>query len=184
VPSDRLKTKDGESYFCQATQLDRSTKHLRLYDFRRDVRAPTTEGVSPLVIMQSIAILGYDIAKRRVRGSEWNALRGPCKKTPSVTLALQPGERVRVKSRREILATLDAHGWNRGMEFSREMLPYCGRELTVLRRVDRILRDHSDKMLEMRDTVILDGAHYRALNRRAVPRREYMFWRECWLERC
>jgi hypothetical protein len=69
------------------------------------------------------------------------------------------------------------------LEFSREMLPYCGRELTVLRRVERILLDQAPRMRAMHDTVILEGAVYRHLNRRAVPRREYMFWRECWLER-
>jgi hypothetical protein len=100
-----------------------------------------------------------------------------------VRLELQPGERVRVKPERAIRATLDANGWNRGMEFSREMLPYCGREMTVLKRVERVLLDQATQMREVENTVILAGAFYQALNRRAVPRREYMFWRECWLER-
>jgi hypothetical protein len=43
-------------------------------------------------------------------------------KTPSVDLRLQPGEWVRVKSKEEILKTLDKHDRNRGLWFDREML--------------------------------------------------------------
>jgi hypothetical protein len=38
-------------------------------------------------------------------------------------------------------------------------------------------------MLVMKDTVILDGLVYKDLVRLVCPRQEYMFWRECWLER-
>jgi hypothetical protein len=177
-----LKTRNADGYVCQATHLDRATMH-RPRIAMQDLRAPTTEGLPPSILLYSFGILAVDIIKWLLVKREWNTLPGPCKKTPVISLGLQPGERVRVKSKREVLATLDAHGWNRGLEFSREMLPYCGRELVVLRRVERILLDQNPKMRTMRDTVILEGAVYRALNRRAVPRREYMFWRECWLER-
>jgi len=178
-----LRVTVGERWYCQATELERASQHVPLLDFRLDLRAPSSEGLSPRVLFHSLAILGYDILQHQIGGPEWNALSGPCVKTPSVSLNLKPGERVRVKSELEIRATLDTHGWNRGMEFSREMIPYCGSEQVVLRRVDRMIRDHTARMIEMKDTVILDGLVYRALNRRAVPRREFMFWRECWLER-
>jgi hypothetical protein len=114
---------------------------------------------------------------------EWNQLAGPCASTPTVSLALQPGERVRVRRKQEILATLDARGWNRGMEFSREMLQHCGKEFTVLRRVDRIIPDQSGKMVQLKGTVLLEGLVYKDLVRLAAPRSEFMYWRECWLER-
>jgi hypothetical protein len=189
APARALPCKIGGGYFCQATHLDRATTHQPLFDLGQFLRAPAAEGLSPLVLLHSVGILAYDYAQaaRRRLGlgghKEWNSLSGPCRRTPAVSLGLRPGERVRVKCRREILATLNAKGWNRGMEFSREMLPYCGRVLTVLQRVDRILLDQATKMIEVKDTVILEGAVYQALNRRAVPRREHMFWRECWLER-
>jgi len=69
------------------------------------------------------------------------------------------------------------------MDFSWEMLPYCGREMTVLRRLDRLIRDHAARLVEVKNTVILEGAVYKALTKLAVPRAEHMFWRECWLER-
>ena len=132
----------------------------------------------------AMGIYAHDFAQRHIlHGEEWGVLKGHCTRTPAWTLALMPGERVRVKSRAEIAATLDPRGWNRGMEFSGEMLPLCGRELTVLRRVDRIIRDDTGKMNRVTHAVLLDGAVYKNLNRLAVPRTEYMFFRECWLER-
>lgn len=176
-------TRDAHGWICQSTHLDRATRPQPLFDAGQFARAPAAEGVSPLVVLRSVGILAWDLASSRLGLSEWNTLPGPCTRTPSVTLGLRPGERVRVKQWRQILTTLDRHGWNRGMEFSREMRAYCGREMTVLCRVERLLRDQATQMVELRDTVALVGATYRALNRRAVPRREYMFWRECWLER-
>jgi hypothetical protein len=179
-----LPTRLGGRCYCQATHLDRATLHQPLLDIRPDLRAPRSERLSPLVLAHSFGILVYDIVQRRRGGPEWNTLSGPCVgKTPSVSLQLEPGERVRVKRVPEILATLDGRGWNHGMEFSREMLGYCGREMVVLRRIERLIRDQGTRLVDVRHTVILEGAVYRALNRRAVPRREYMFWRECWLER-
>ncbi len=46
--------------------------------------------------------------------------------TPPVTLDLEPGDWVRVKSAEEIGKTLDANQRNRGLYFDREMIRYCG----------------------------------------------------------
>jgi hypothetical protein len=178
-----LKTRDADGWICQATHLDRATSHQPLLDPGQVVRALHGEKPPLMLLLKSFGILAYDVVQWRLGRREWNQLSGPCARTPAVSLELQPGERVRVRRAPEIFATLDAHGWNRGMEFSREMLPYCGREMTVLRRVKRVLLDQARQMREVVNTVILEGAVYQALNRRLVPRREHMFWRECWLER-
>lgn len=183
VPLERVKTRCGDGYYCQASHLDRATLPRPAIDLAQELAALRGERLSPLVLVHSLAIFAWDVVKWRVAGTEWNTLSGPCTATPSLRLGLQPGERVRVKRAADILATLNRRGHNRGMEFSREMLAYCGRELVVLRRVERLIRDQSSVLLPVHDTVILEGTVYRALNRRAVPRREYMFWRECWLER-
>ena len=179
------RTRDGDRYVCQATELARATRHQPAYQLGQYLRALTGENLKALDLMKAMAIYGYDLVMLRLfHGPEWNHIRGTCPgETPSYSLGLRAGERVRVRSRPEILATLDARGWNRGMEFSREMLPLCGKELTVLRRVERIIRDYNGKMVHIRNTVLLDGAVYKDLVRLASPRAEYMFWRECWLER-
>jgi hypothetical protein len=178
-----LRTGNRDRYFCQATELERATAPLGAREWRQYPRALSRENRSALDLLRALAILFWDSLMHRVGGREWNFMPGPCTTTPSVSLGLQEGERVRVKSKAEILATLDARGWNHGMEFSREMVPCCGREYTVLRRVERIIRDHTGKMIAMKDTVILDGLVYKDLVRLANPRSEYMYWRECWLER-
>jgi hypothetical protein len=178
-----LKTRAGEDYFCQASELERATRHLPASELRQYVDALRGENLRLIDLLRSLAVFAYDLVMRALRRPEWNHIRGPCQQTPSVSLNLQPGERVRVKTKKEIVATLDGNGWNRKMEFSREMLPLCGQVFTVLRRVERIIRDHSGKMTTVKDTVILDGLVYKDLVRRACPRSEYMFWRECWLER-
>ena len=63
---------------------------------------------------------------------------GSSQKTPDGTLDLQPGELVRIKSKEEIVGTLDGNNSNRGLSFDPEMLWYCGQEARVLRRVERI----------------------------------------------
>jgi hypothetical protein len=179
-----LKTRNGGgSYFCQASELGRATRHLPARDLRQYLEAVRGENLSFGDLLRALAVFVYDGVMRILRRPEWNFVGGPCQKTPTVSLNLQPGERVRVKSKEEIVATLDRNGWNRKMEFSREMLPFCGKVFTVLRRVDRIIRDHTGEMTTIKDTVILDGLTYKDFVRRAPPRAEWMFWRECWLER-
>jgi hypothetical protein len=183
-PEVSLRTREGDRYLCQATELARATRHLPAHEMRQYLDALIGEDVKAIDLFKSMAIFAYDVVVQRLfRGREWNHIQGPCEKTPSVTLGLQPGDRVRVKSKEEIVATLDANGWNRKMEFSREMVPHCGRDYKVLRRVDRMIRDHNGQMVTLKDTVILEGLVYKDLVRLACPRSEYMFWRECWLER-
>jgi hypothetical protein len=184
----QLKTQESEGggYFCQATRLHAASKPLRIRHVRLHVSALWNENLSPLTLGRSIMIFAHDAAVhlRVLRGNPWSIVPGTCDgKTPSVSLSLEPGERVRVKSEREILDTLDKKGKNRGLDFSREMLRFCGQELTVLQRCDRLIRDYSPQMVKLRDTVILEGIDYEALPGLAIPRGEYCFWRECWLER-
>lgn len=181
VPDLRVKT--GDDYVCQATELGRATRHLPARDVRRHLASLTSERLHPVDLLRSVGIFIYDLVMWKLQRRDWNTIPGPCTKTPSVSLNLQPGERVRVKSKAEIVATLDRRGWNRKLEFSREMLAFCGKEFTVLRRVERFIGDHSGRMLLMKDTVILEGLVYKDLVRFACPRQEHMFWRECWLER-
>ena len=73
--------------------------------------------------------------------------------TPAVTLGLEPGDWVRVKSVEEIGKTLDKDQRNRGLYFEREMMKYCGQTAQVLRRVDRIVEETTGRMITDEDTV-------------------------------
>lgn len=107
--------------------------------------------------------------------------------TPTGTISLEPGEFVRVKSYEEILKTLDTAGKNRGMGFSAEMVPYCGKVFRVLSRVTRIVDERSGRMLHLGNPcIILEGSICQALYNKGMvfcPRATYAYWREIWLER-
>jgi hypothetical protein len=179
------KTREGDGYFCQATQLHVASEPLRGRHLSRHVSALWNENLSLVTLGHSFVVTAHDTVKGRVlHGNLWGVVPGTCVgETPSVSLNLKAGERVRVKRAREIRATLNEKGQNRGLEFSREMLRFCGQEFTVLQRCDRIIRDDPPRMVKMKDTVLLEGLRYVALSSLAIPRGEYFFWRECWLER-
>src|SRR5262249_42264008 len=107
--------------------------------------------------------------------------------TPVLTLDLQPGELVRVKSHEEILRTLNTSSKNRGLYWDAEMVPYCGGTYRVLRRVSKIIDEKTGKMREMKTPcIILDSVVCQSRYsdcRLFCPRSIYSYWRENWLER-
>jgi hypothetical protein len=64
---------------------------------------------------------------------------------------------VRVKSRAQIVQTLDHRMSNRGMGLSYEMMRCCGREAEVRYRVDRLINERTGVMREIADTVTLSS---------------------------
>jgi hypothetical protein len=85
------------------------------------------------------------------------------------------------------MQTLNA-GWkNRGLRFDVEMLPHCGSEKRVLRRIDRIVDEKTGRLIRLPQTsVILDGvvcSGNLSTNRMFCPRAVYPYWREIWLQR-
>ena len=76
-----------------------------------------------------------------------------------------------MKSKEEIVKTLDTHNANRGMSFDGEMVPYCGREARVLRRVEQIIDEKSGRMLHLKtpcvvlESVTCTGRYHRLPSR-------------------
>jgi len=139
-------------YFCQATEVRHFTSFMKWWDPRqyiRDIRSGnlfTEPGSSRsmralqliLAVMQVIqaAIISAAWSQRSIR---FPSIDGKLQKTPLETLDLQPGELVQVRTKAEIVATLDTQNRNRGLFFDTEMIPYCGGIYRVLRRVHRII---------------------------------------------
>jgi hypothetical protein len=111
-------------------------------------------------------------------------LQGPGGKPPA-ELGLRAGDLVQVRPRKEIENTLDRKGFNRGLSFDREMLPYCGRTLRVKDTVDRIIDEKTGRMLKIpKDSLILEGAVCSGESTPGCwfcPREIYPFWREAWV---
>lgn len=186
---------DGARYRCQATQLFRATAPEPWWDVRQYIRDVRSGNAGLLRLVHGLLVFLFNkyqgLSKRvlprrlRIRSGRWYPfVTGPNTKTPRETLDLQPGELVEVKAREEILATLNNAGHNRGLSFDAEMLPYCGQQFRVLRRVERIIDEKSGRMLTMpRDCIILAGVTCQAIYHRFCPRAIYPYWREIWLRR-
>jgi hypothetical protein len=184
------RTQQGgeQRWRCQATDLPACTEHVKLWDPRGYLRELSSGNVgvghfarvmSRAVVREPMRKLGL-IDEVHVRGSAQKGDSFPA-------LDLQPGERVRVKSREEIAKTLNEQGRNKGLWFDEEMLPYCGQEFRVRQRVRTFINDHDGKMVELKneaitlEEVICSGNH--SLRRWFCSRGLYPYWRECWLER-
>jgi hypothetical protein len=194
---------EGERIFvCQATQVYQFSLYMRSWDPRqyiRDLRSGNlASGLAGhsraqkiidtlLTILRiiSAAIVGLfnDIQMRR-HGSLYPFIEGKLEKTPLENSNLQPGELVQVRSKEEIIATLDRQNRNRGLLFDYEMLAYCGGIYRVLRRVNRMVDEKTGKLLIMNNPcIILEGVVCRSDYHRLCPRAIYSYWREGWLQR-
>ena len=194
--SARLKVKtDEERYFCQSTELLRSTEpfsgrmkpslvQIALRQVRQKDRSmPETAKLFSRWLRLRL--------HRAVAGD--NRLRGPnTRGTPVVALDLKPGELVRVKPLDQIVATLDAKKRNRGINICHEMTRCCGEVAEVRYRVTRVIEERSGKMRELNHSVTLQAPRgtksvwdeclcYGEMG--DCPRGELMYWREIWLER-
>jgi len=96
---------------------------------------------------------------------------------------LRTGDRVRVRSKEEILATLDANGCVDGMPFMPEMLQFCGQELPVSsvahKTCDTANRTGGRKLDR---TVHLGDSRCNGRAHGGCDADCLLFWKEAWLE--
>ena len=94
------------------------------------------------------------------------------------------GDLVEVRSKEEILATLDQHGAVDGMPFMPEMLQYCGRRF----RVGAVAHKTCDtarqtwKARRLQATVHLAGLHCDGLAHGGCQAECNLFWKDEWLK--
>jgi hypothetical protein len=102
-------------------------------------------------------------------------------------LGLEAGEIVEVRSPAEIGLTLDENSKHRGLRYSEEMTPACGRRFRVKNRVDRLIDERTGRMIELKnDCIVLEGfvcSGDRSPSALFCPREAYPLWREAWLRR-
>jgi hypothetical protein len=190
------------TYSCQATEVLNFTCFMRWWDPRqyiRDMRSGNLDtgfaddsrsgrtlelALAALLAFRVIIIGVYNRMHGRHGISYPSIGTGTLDKTPIEVLDLQPGELVQVRSKEEILSTLDRQNRNRGLLFDAEMLRYCGGIYRVLRQVHRIIDEKTGKMLKMKfPCIILEGVSCRSDFHRLCPRAIHHYWREGWLQR-
>jgi hypothetical protein len=179
----------AERYTCQATELLRATAPLKWWDPRQYVKDLTSRNLRFRDFVRYGMIALYNLVMRsHWRGRPYPNVRGLAKgKTPIAVLNLQPGDLVQVRSKDEIMPTLNAGLKNRGLSFDVEMVPYCGKKFRVLRRVERIINEKNGVMIRMPTAcIILEGVTCSGCfsdNRLFCPRSIYPYWHEIWLKR-
>jgi hypothetical protein len=186
---------NGVSWSCQATELRRASTRLRGYQLDQYVRDARNWGI--LRVARTLLMEVFNRAQKLARahlpsyllfrgGQTYPFIAGalPKGQGPRVKLDLQPGDRVRIKSKDDIVKTLDHTNHMRGLSFDSEMVKYCGRIATVRGRVNRVIDENTGKMIEIKsDCIVLDGVVCTADYHRLCARGIYPFWREAWLER-
>jgi hypothetical protein len=172
-----------KKYSCQSTELVGATGPLAWWSLGQYASDMRGGQLSPLEFVQMLSVLGLNQVRRRLGMPDYAVLRGTNRRTPKKSLNLQPGERVRVRSKQEIRETLDIEGKNRGLEFSPEMVRMCGREFIVLKRCHRMIREDAGNMVALNDCVLLENGYCDGISHRGCKRENYYFCKEIWLER-
>jgi hypothetical protein len=200
---------DDIVYSCQATELLNFTRPLSRWDMRQYVEDYTSGNVE---LRRFIACASYALfyrfagSKRTILGpplrwlyDRFQALRGGVpfprrtgtllagQPAPVSDLKLQPGDLVRVKAYREILATLTSANQNRGLYFDAELVPYCGREYRIRARLTRFVDEKTGKISRLKTpAVILEDVWCQSCyspGRAFCPRSIYSWWREAWVDK-
>jgi hypothetical protein len=197
IPNTRVAREDGpDLYRCQATDIKQASRRMRyreLDQYKRSLRNWTFKKFVVGLFTEAVnwyqALARHRLPKRLwiARGERFPFVLGKLEKgtTPKgEPLNLQPGELVRVKSKDEIVATLDKSNRNRGLSFDHEMAQFCGRTARVRSRVTKIIEEKNGEMVEIKsDCIILEGVVCPSDFHLFCTRGIYHYWREIWLER-
>jgi hypothetical protein len=186
----------GETtYRCQATEQLRASSHLSGFDPRQYLTDLRSRNVAWRTVLAGLAVLvfnRYQVVSRRflparlrIRdGTSYPFYQGTGdgKRTPAVDLL--PGDTVEIRSKPEIMATLNpVTSNNAGLWFDPEMVPVCGQRARIERKVEQIIDESTGRMRKLRDCYVLEDVvctgFFRKFCQRAVP----MYWRSAWLRR-
>ncbi|MGH7745270.1 MAG: hypothetical protein ACREQ5_10800 [Candidatus Dormibacteria bacterium] len=102
------------------------------------------------------------------------------------TTRLFPGDLVEVKSRNEILETLDADGTLEKLPFMPEMIEHCGKRFRVSRRVVKICTSGAGSTMRAfknDDVVFLEGLRCSGTDHDGCQKACMILWREAWLRK-
>lgn len=199
---------DGPRYRCQATQVPYFGTYLPWWNISQYIEDYTSRNITFGRLLRGALYAGYYNLSQSGIGLGrflrwlydrfqflWGGVPFPRRtgtipidrSTPSNSLDLQPGELVRVKSHKEILATLNTESKNRGLYFDAEGVPFCGGQYRVRNRVNKYIDEKTGRLITLKNgSVILEDVWCQSRYskcRMFCPRSIYTWWREIWLER-
>ena len=177
-----LAMADGQ-FFCQSTEILNASQPLPWWEPRQYLWDLKYNRTSIVRFIQSLLIAFYNKVAHVCRLKSWRFVTGSAKDFRAQSLNLQPGELVRVKSLPQIKQTLDPDGKHQNLLFAPTMMSFCGQVLRVQDRVENIILEATPRQRKIKDTVLLEGATCDGVCHRLCPRKSFLFFRECWLER-
>lgn len=176
-----------EIYRCQITELKKASMFLAWWDFRQYLEEVVSRNRRFGEVVTGLFIMLFNAVQIWRGGDVYPYLgNGTLKRTPVHSLNLQPGDRVKVKNAKDILATLDSKYKNRGLMFDVGMARYCDKTFRVATRATKIIHEKTGEMIhtpEDNPMIILDGVICNADYQKFCARSEYVFWREIWLDK-
>ena len=99
-------------------------------------------------------------------------------------MRLKVGDRVRVRSQAEILATLDQRGCLQGLPFMPQMLDACGKEFRVTKRAHKLCDTvHGTGGRRLLGAVLLDDLRCDGRMHGGCEMECMIVWKDAWLER-
>ena len=178
-----LPTRDGDRYICQSTALASATGPLTSWNPAHLVREVINRELSIRLFLVIIVRALLDKARASAGLRPLGALAGTPAPKPRGDLGLTAGDRVRVKPAAELTIMLDDKGRNRGLTFEPDMAACIGREYVVAAPIRKIILEQTGRMVELSNTVALDGVVCQGVCSKNCPRANQLFWRESWLTR-
>jgi hypothetical protein len=174
---------EGVRYICQATQIREASEQLRFNSLGHYWRDLVSGNVGLGTVLVQVGVRLFNAFQSRFGKPKWPVLKPLDSQTsPHQELHLQPGQMVRVKSKRDIEATLNRDLRNRGLSFSGDLLADCGGSYRVAASIHRVIHEETGELLTMKNpSILLEGVHSIG-GPLLIPQNEYFFWREIWLE--
>lgn len=184
IPCELPVVNQSGRFICQSTEIFNATSPIASANPRRWYQGLLHRGLSPAAFARFLIYPFVHKVRTAMLGEDVHQLRGVNTLTSVSCLDLEPGEYVEVKSRAEIVATLDKNGKNRGLSFTPSMIAYLGQRHRVKQRVVRMIDEGSGSPRTLKHTVLLeggvcDGPYVCG----GCQRRAYHLWREIWLKR-
>ena len=174
-----LPTRIGARYVCQSTELAGATLPMSRWSVMPFLREIANGDLS----WPAFARIAARVVRRRLfPGRKSETLAGTPGRKSRGALGLGSGDWVDVKSAAGIVESLDEHGRNCGLGFTPTMIPALGRRHQVLYPIRKIILEQDGKMVQLSNTVALDGVVCEGNCVNQCPRAEYLFWRESWLD--
>ncbi len=104
--------------------------------------------------------------------------------TDVIPIKFNPGDKVLVRSKDQIQATLNYWGELKGCSFLSEMEPYCGTTQRVLKPVKRFVDERDYRIKRVKGVYFLEGVICQGFELYgACDRACFYWWREEWLEK-